>query len=55
MKISHDTLALLKNFSSINSNLVVKEGNTLRLRGQGRTSPAGDKGDLYLQIQFVTW
>jgi len=33
----------------------IKEGNTLRLQGQGRTSPAGDKGDLYLQVQFVSW
>jgi hypothetical protein len=36
MKISHDTLALLKNFSSINSNLVVKEGNTLRTISAGK-------------------
>ncbi len=33
----------------------IKEGNTLRLQGQGRTTPGGDRGDLYLQIQFVTW
>jgi DnaJ-class molecular chaperone len=33
----------------------IKEGNTLRLQGQGRISPGGEKGDLYLQIQFVTW
>jgi len=33
----------------------IKEGSTLRLRGQGRSSPSGEKGDLYLQVQFVTW
>lgn len=33
----------------------IKEGNTLRLRGQGRTSATGEKGDLYLRIQFVAW
>ena len=33
----------------------IKEGNTLRLQGQGRSSPTGEKGDLYLQIQFATW
>ncbi len=33
----------------------IKEGNTLRLRGMGRTSPTGDRGDLYLKIQFVAW
>jgi membrane associated rhomboid family serine protease len=33
----------------------IKEGSTLRLQGQGRTSPTGDKGDLYLQVQFVSW
>lgn len=27
--ISNDTLEVLKNFSSINSNILVKEGNTL--------------------------
>ena len=29
MKISNDTLEILKNFASINSNILVKEGNTL--------------------------
>jgi membrane associated rhomboid family serine protease len=33
----------------------IKEGNTLRLQGQGRLAPGGEKGDLYLQIQFVSW
>ena len=33
----------------------IKEGNTLRLRGLGRTSSTGEKGDLYLTIQFVAW
>lgn len=30
MKLSSDTQSMLKNFASINSNLVVKEGNTIR-------------------------
>ena len=33
----------------------IKEGNTLRLQGLGRTSSTGEKGDLYLTIQFVAW
>jgi membrane associated rhomboid family serine protease len=33
----------------------IKEGNTLRLRGLGRTSTTGEKGDLYLKIQFDAW
>jgi membrane associated rhomboid family serine protease len=33
----------------------IKEGNTLRLRGMGRTSNTGERGDLYLTIQFVAW
>lgn len=33
----------------------IKEGNTLRLRGLGRTSSTGETGDLYLKIQFDTW
>jgi hypothetical protein len=36
MKISPDTLAILKNFSTINSNLVVKEGNTIRTISPGK-------------------
>ena len=30
MKISTETLNILKNFSTINSSLVVKQGNTIR-------------------------
>lgn len=33
----------------------IKEGNTLRLRGLGRTSTSGEKGDLFLKIQFDAW
>ena len=33
----------------------IREGNTLRLRHQGRTGPSGERGDLYLKIQFTTW
>ena len=33
----------------------IKEGNTLRLQGQGRTGPNDEKGDLYLQVKFVAW
>lgn len=33
----------------------IREGNTLRLRGQGRTSPSGQKGDLYLRIELASW
>ena len=29
MKISNDTLNILKNFSSINSNILIKPGNTI--------------------------
>ena len=39
--------------------LAVDEGRIdtalLRLQGQGRMSPTGDKGDLFLQVQFVSW
>jgi DnaJ-class molecular chaperone len=31
----------------------IRDGNTLRLRSQGRTSPTGEKGDLYLRIELV--
>ncbi|MBL0715887.1 MAG: hypothetical protein JJV98_19545 [Desulfosarcina sp.] len=33
----------------------IKEGNTLRLRGLGRTSATGKKHDLYLRNQLVSW
>jgi P-type E1-E2 ATPase len=32
-----------------------KDKHIERLQGQGRTSPGGERGDLYLRIQFVTW
>lgn len=31
----------------------IRDGNTLRLGSQGRTSPTGEKGDLYLRIELV--
>lgn len=33
----------------------IKEGNTLRLRHQGRSGPNGERGDLYLKIEFMAW
>jgi len=36
MKISHETLTLLKNFAGINSNIVVKQGNTLATVSAGK-------------------
>lgn len=39
MKISSDTLALLKNFASINSNLVVKPGSNLKTLFGGSSGP----------------
>ena len=36
MKISPDTLSVLKNFSTINSNLIIKPGNTIRTISPGK-------------------
>ena len=36
MKISHETLAVLKNFAGINSNILVRAGNTLATVSQGK-------------------
>ncbi len=36
MKISHDTLALLKNFAGINTNILVRQGNVLSTVSAGK-------------------
>lgn len=36
MKISHETLTILKNFAGINGNLLVRQGNTLATVSQGK-------------------
>ena len=36
MKISSDTLALLKNFASINTNILVRQGNVLSTVSAGK-------------------
>ena len=36
MKLSNDTVNLLKNFSAINSNIVIQEGNVLRTMAEAK-------------------
>ena len=36
MKISNETLAILKNFASINTNIVVREGSVLATVSEGK-------------------
>jgi len=36
MKISNETLAVLKNFASINTNIVVREGSVLATVSEGK-------------------
>lgn len=36
MKLSNDTVSLLKNFASINSNIVIKEGNVIRTMAEAK-------------------
>ena len=55
MKISKDTSELLKNFSSINSNILVKPGNVIRTISPVRNIMAEAKVSETFDTQFGIW
>ena len=42
MELSEGTLQVLKNFASINSNIVIKQGNTLKTISEAKNVLASD-------------
>jgi len=55
MKISHDTLAVLKNFSTINSNLIVMPGNTLKTISPTKNIMVEAEVQEDFPIEFGVW
>ena len=55
MSISSETLELLKNFSSINSNILVKEGNTIRTISNYKNVLAEATVEEDFDVQFGIW
>lgn len=55
MKISQNTLSLLQNFASINSNLLVKEGNKLATRNAVNSVQARAVVDEEFPVQFAIY
>jgi len=53
--ISNDTLEVLKNFSSINSNILVKEGNTLTTISPVKNIMAEVKVSEHFDTEFGIW
>ena len=55
MSISSDTLDLLKNFSTINSNILVKEGNTIRTISNYKNVLAEATVEEAFAVEFGIW
>ena len=55
MKVSNDTLEVLKNFASINSNILVKEGNILTTISPVKNVMAEATVSEYFDTEFGIW
>ena len=55
VKLSRNTLSILKNFSHINSNLLVKEGNILTTISPAKNIVAEATIDEYFHTEFGIW
>ena len=55
MKISQETISILKNFSTINSNLLVKEGNTLTTISPTKNILAEATVSETFDVEFGIW
>ena len=55
MKISSETLALLKNFRDLNSNILIKNGNTIKTLTPAKNVMAAATVDETFPVEFGIW